>query len=136
MVKLRQFLLLLVLIAFTSCEEDTWQLESLKGEYEGTFLRSSPNARFQPAKVTMVFEGDSFSGSSSIRNYPAICRGKFTMNNDQVTFENSCFFTADFDWSLILSGTWKITCEGDEIVLTKKSGSITDWYWLKKKTGD
>jgi hypothetical protein len=125
-----------LLLSFASCSEQEINITSLEGEYTGIFLRSTPYAKFQPANVSLLFEGASFSGTSDIARYPAICRGTFGISGDEISFENTCFFTADFDWSLILSGTWKITSEGEEIVFRKKTGNLSDMYRLKKKTGD
>ncbi|MEJ2004157.1 MAG: hypothetical protein P8X57_04150, partial [Cyclobacteriaceae bacterium] len=41
-------------------------------------------------------------------NYPAICNGTFERDDKRISFENNCAFTADFDWSFILNGTYEI----------------------------
>lgn len=136
MKKLALIISVFLMVNGTSCSEREITLSSLEGEYTGIFLRSTPNAKFQPANVSLLFEGSSFSGASDVARYPAICRGTFGISGNEISFENACFFTADFDWSLILSGTWKMTIEGEEVVLRKKTGDISDMYRLRKKSGD
>ena len=41
------------------------------------------------------------------------------MDGDEVTFENACNFTADFDWTYILSGIFKVSLYDNELLLVK-----------------
>ena len=84
--------------------------------------------------MTLILDGNKFEGTSSIVKYPAICRGTFTLGGDEIEFRNGCAWTAEFDWSLILSGKFKFTKEGDEIVITKSDNGFFDIYRLKRKT--
>lgn len=60
------------------------------------------------ALVEMNFENGNWEGTSSIQRYPALCNGTYKIENQEITFTNGCFWTADFDWTLILSGTYKL----------------------------
>ncbi|HMQ00055.1 MAG TPA: hypothetical protein PKC24_09755, partial [Cyclobacteriaceae bacterium] len=52
-----------------------------------------------------------------------------------IEFNNTCFWTADFDWSYILSGTFNISIKGDEILLKRYySDNVFDAYVLTKSS--
>lgn len=105
-----------------------------EGTYVGVFTRMDPVAKYQPANVTITITGDRFEGSSSIRNYPAICEGTFATDGRSVDFENECFFTADFDWTFILSGTFRVSQERNTITLVKSyGGGRYDTYTLTRQ---
>lgn len=104
------------------------------GRYVGMFLRTDPVAKYQPSNVTITIRGDRFEGSSSVRNYPAICEGTLRTDGASVDFQNDCFFTADFDWSLILSGTFRVSQERNTITLVKSHGDGRyDTYTLTRE---
>jgi hypothetical protein len=98
------------------------------------FLRSDPVAKYQPANVTITIQGDRFEGISSFRNYPAICDGTVHPESVSVHFKNECVFTADFDWTLILGGTYRVSQERNTITLVKSyGGGRYDTYTLSRQ---
>ncbi|NLD50984.1 MAG: hypothetical protein GX660_27895 [Clostridiaceae bacterium] len=108
------------------------------GTYVGTFLRElvwSPN---DTAKITMTFSSGNWSGSSNKIKYPALCNGTYSIIGDTIIFENLCAWTAEFDWTLILSGKYKLTIEGNTIEFERDCRSATsdtyvDKYKLKRQ---
>lgn len=96
------FLPLLVLTIFTACEKGELPSE---GQFTGTFQRSHGPV----AEVDLNINGNRWRGVSNMRNYPALCMGTFNVAGDTVSFVNECFFTADFDHSLILDGKYQLT---------------------------
>jgi hypothetical protein len=123
--------LILIILAFllTSCDDESVELIDI----EGTFIRTSPNSKYEPSKVTLMFSNGQFQGESEITKYPAICRGSYEIEETNVVFTDSCFWTAEFDWSLILSGEFAAELTSDELTLQRKNGSIWDLYELKRK---
>lgn len=114
-----------------SCEDDRLNVGSLNGRYEGIFFRTAPAANHQTSDVTLVFKGDTFEGSGNITKYPAICHGTYTLTGDVIEFNNLCVWTAEFDWSYILSGKFIISREGNEIIMIRTySGGVYDTYKL------
>lgn len=104
------------------------------GTYVGVFTRLDPLAKYQPSNVTITITGDRFVGSSSIRNYPAICEGTFATDGRVVEFQNECMFTADFDWTYILGGTFQLETERNTLMLTKSYGAGRyDTYTLTRQ---
>jgi hypothetical protein len=119
------------MFGFTNCRKEA---KNLDGEYTGTFVRSAPNIRAQSAKVTLYLAGNTFKGSSDIKNYPAICEGTFTITSSKIDVSNDCMFTADFDWSLVLKGEYNYELSGKQLKITRAyPGNKYDTYTLEKR---
>jgi hypothetical protein len=103
-------LLIFTLVSFGSCNENaepTILSQELEGNYSGTFQRFSGETAGEIALVELNFENGNWEGTSSKQKYPALCNGTYKIENQEITFTNACFWTAEFDWTLILSGTYK-----------------------------
>lgn len=133
----QQSLLIFLLMGafFLSCEKDDIQSDELSGDYEGYFIRTGPTVDLQPADVSITFQSGTFDGNSAVDRYPAICKGTFSeQGTDSLRFENSCTWTADFDWTYILDGTYAYSEVGDSIILerTYEGGELIDRYVLSR----
>lgn len=123
--------LILLLTLFSCANRDTGQPPGLPdGVYKGHFIRSSPLTRYAPANVRVVLSGNTFKGESETTHYPAIGHGTFGMRGAEVEFTNEAIWTADFDWSLILSGKFQWSVEGDTLEMTQSQDGHTDHYML------
>ena len=117
-----------------SCDDKEIENIELNGTYVGNFNRSSPVGDWKSANVTLKFENNSFVGESDIEKYPAICTGTFEIVGNEINFENECVWTAEFDWTFILSGKFEISTEENELVLTRRYDENTlDQYILTKQ---
>ncbi|HYF66529.1 MAG TPA: hypothetical protein VD884_00270 [Ohtaekwangia sp.] len=123
-----------LVVTMMSCDNsDTMKVVSLHGTYEGVFFRTTNGSRDQTSYVTVTFDENKFEGSGSIVKYPAICNGTYTLAGNEVEFVNLCVWTADFDWSFILSGKFTITKNGNEIILTRQiNNDVRDTYKLTR----
>ncbi|MFT6054322.1 MAG: hypothetical protein ACJAS3_001208 [Roseivirga sp.] len=130
-------LVLILLIIFSSlgCESDELNLSDLPdGTYTGYFNRAGPLIKTIQSEITISLKSGSFQGTSNVKNYPAICSGTYTVEGNQIEFTNSCFFTADFDWTYILNGSFKATISGNELILVKDYGDgVSDTYQVSLK---
>ena len=117
-----------VVIGFAACDKSDPTSFSLNGRYMGTFSRTGMDT----ANVNILFDGDNFSGQSDRVNYPAICHGSFDLNDNLIRFNDSCAWTANFDWSLILSGQYNISYNDGGVRMWKTNGSVTDEYRLNR----
>ncbi|WP_299216754.1 hypothetical protein [uncultured Aquimarina sp.] len=127
--KIRILTLILVssIIFFTNCsenDEDNIQ-PKIEGKYTGTFERNG-----QTTNVELNFIDGTYSGESEVEKFPAICNGNFSISDNSIEFENICVWTAEFDWTLILSDKWNYKIENNILTITKSNG---DKYTLTKK---
>jgi hypothetical protein len=103
------------------------------GEYTGTFTRSSPNANTITSNITLNISDNKYSGTSDIRNYPAICKGTLDFKGSILTVSPECMFTADFDWTYIFKGDYEVEVDGDVLRLIKRyPNDFADVYNLKR----
>lgn len=127
----------IIALLFSSCNEEDGQLENRfeEGTYSGTFIRNWPSGQSNTANITMTFEDNKWSGSSNIPKFPALCRGTFSITGNKITFQNECPWTAEFDWSLILSGEFTLEKSGKELEFSNynRSATFTDHYKLIKE---
>jgi hypothetical protein len=131
---MKNSLILLIASLLFGCQYNDLSNATIKsGAYKGTFFRASKNTdepNYEVANVTITFTTNQFSGVSDKIHYPAICNGAYKITGHEIDFTNACFFTADFDWSFILSGTYEIKSNGTLLQLQRTSGSDTDYYYL------
>lgn len=109
------------------------------GTYTGSFQRNSVfGGPGQVAHVSITFTSDSWSSESDFPKYPALCHGKYLIENQKIIFTNECAWTAEFDWSLILGGEYDYTIDTTGLKISRDYRSSTadtyvDEYLLKKK---
>ncbi|WP_241077729.1 hypothetical protein [Flavimarina sp. Hel_I_48] len=121
--------LLLCMATLVGCDSDDDSVNyNLEGNYTGVFERND-----SVSNVQLSLKNATFSGESEVQKFPAICRGAFIVSGSSVTFENVCPWTAEFDWTLILNGSWNIDFEDNNLILTNKFG---DRYLLTKQKID
>lgn len=130
-------LLFCAAIALFSCSKkmDTFPEPTIySGTYAGTFQRQTLTSSV-PSQVSITFStGGYWSGASATYRYPALCGGTFQVMGNQVDFTDTCGWTADFDWTLILNGTYEMSQYDDTLVLTRQQANNTvDIYKLKKQ---
>lgn len=117
-----------------SCEKE--DLTSLKGTYTGTFIYSFPESSATPQRgdVTITFNGSNFHCSANPDRIPAGGAGTVTVINDQqVKFEDQNMWTADFDWGLILDGTYAYEVRGDSMFLAKYRDDLKVYEYRLKR---
>jgi hypothetical protein len=94
-----------------------------EGTYTGTFQRGSG----RPFQVELTFLNGRYSGNvigtagngNGTGYPPRICKGNFNVSPGAIYFENECFFTAEFDWSLILSQQWKAELTANRLTVSR-----------------
>ena len=135
MKKIFQLPFLVVILLFAiSCKKDLpVKTQNLEGYYEGIFQRIDSLKEGSRSNVKITFTNDGFSGSSENNKYPAICSGTYTKSGNTIHFINNCMYTADFDWTLILSGEYDYSLLEKKLTLTRKRGNQIDQYILTKK---
>jgi hypothetical protein len=120
-------LLLIAIIAVPACETDLDKLPD--GSYTGTFQRQSPSGSGEIANVTITFSSNSWTGQSDKDKYPALCHGTYKLDNTKIIFTNDCPWTAEFDWSLILSGEYTFELRGEHLEIIRDFSGQTNYIW-------
>ena len=130
---MKNFLLLSLLTIFCfSCSDDepeedqtlpTNELE-LKGSYSGIFTVNYYNGNTISNEVTINFFEDAYSSTTGPDRIPAGGQGIYTISDDEITFQDSLYYTADFDWNLILAGAYEISHTETEIIIQKDREDI------------
>lgn len=115
-----------LVITIFSCSKEVENIESsIDGNYIGIFERNGTTSN-----VELTFRNGTWSGESEIVKFPALCNGSYSSSGNVLTIENACVWTAEFDWSLILSGDWNYNMNGKTLFLKNASG---DTYTLTKQ---
>jgi hypothetical protein len=94
---------------FISCNKADADSDQLSGTYIGYFHRN----RSDTAHVSISFTDNSYQGESDVLQYPALCKGSFEQKENTITFHDSCMWSANFDWSLIVKGTYNLQQNDD-----------------------
>ena len=131
MKKLIPFLLSLSIL-LSACEKDENNAESQtlqNGLYRGTFSRTGMDT----VNVSISVLQGNYEGQSERQFYPAICRGSFTSDNNGISFQDSCTWQANFDWTLILDGSFQLSEDGNKVRIWRTSGPGTDEYLLTRQ---
>jgi hypothetical protein len=107
----------ILLILLSACNKET-KLQ-LEGTYKGSFQRELKTGGGLISQVTIQFTTNTWSGTSTINKYPALCNGSYKGSGDIISFDTPCAFTADFDQSLILRGDYTFSTSGNTIEIRR-----------------
>jgi len=123
------------LFLLSACRKESKQDNNsgeLHGRYAGTFVRTGMDT----ARVEFFFKDDkSFEGASDRLNYPAICSGTFENSAMSLEVNDTCTWTANFDWTLIFDGNYSISFgENNSVRIWRSNGNSTDEYRLTRYT--
>lgn len=126
------FLVLIVTLG-SSCKKNDNQAIKLSGTYAGTFQRKVSGSG-AVSNVSLNFSDNAWNGESQTVKYPALSHGTFSTTGNKINFKNESALTAEFDWSLILSGDYDIALSGNKITISKSYATgMTDVYTLSKQ---
>ena len=109
--------LLFVLISCNKNDSEIAIPQITNGNYIGIFERNGVNSNVQ-----LNLNSGTFNGQSTTQKFPALCNGTYSSTNNTINFEDTCVWTAEFDWTLILNGEWNYVVNGSVLTLTKANG--------------
>jgi len=137
---MKKFFSLVVLTAslfFLSCSKEILQSTNMDGSYQGVFewTNTNPAADFMPVKgdVTVTFDGLNYSSTGNSNYVPASSGGKYFIKKDVMTFTDTMMHTANFDWNMLLNGSYTYNIKDDNVTLTRIVGYNKYTYRLKKQ---
>ncbi|MEK6153975.1 hypothetical protein WIW50_11970 [Flavobacteriaceae bacterium 3-367] len=114
----------LLLLTLGCNSDDGTNPNNINGTYDGIFTVQYKNGEAHSNPVTVNFASGKFSSSSGPGRFPAGGSGTFTVQKSVVLFSDENFWTAEFDWGLILNGTYDYSIRGDELVLSRDSNDV------------
>jgi len=110
------FYILTLAVALSSCKKENNAME-FKGKYVGTFksMMNGGELLVIPAELNLAKPNFELAKGAKPGN------GTFKVEDKMnITFNDINVWTADFNWNLILSGTYTYKAQGDSLILTKK----------------
>ena len=119
-------------ILFACKKSESANYSELYGRYRGTFNRTGMDT----TEVNIFFKDDGrFEGTGGPLNYPSICGGRFDRSGSSLAVDDTCTWTANFDWTLIFDGNYNINFTGENSVrIWRTNGAATDEYLLNRIT--
>jgi hypothetical protein len=87
----------------------------------------------QPISNSFLKKGN-WEGSSSINKYPALIKGNYSIaENAVIKFVETSPWTAEFDWTLILHGSYLLHRNDDSLIFTRSyANGYVDVFKLAK----
>lgn len=113
-----KYLLLAVLFLpfLMGCSKQNSDIVPTDGKFKGTFTVTYRNDR-KSGETTLVFENGRYSCSGNPDRIPAGGSGTYSIDNGKITFVEESFWTADFDWNLILEGQYDYQFDGKNLII-------------------
>ena len=122
-----------LLAGLLACNNDE-EAVIVPGTYTGEFNRYSPGSPLISSHVSITLDQNTFTGSSDAPKSPAICSGSYKLTGSEIEFSNHCPWTAEFDWTYILGGKFKVKVMNDEMILVRMyDNQVTDLYRLQRQ---
>lgn len=116
-------LITFAVLILSSCS-DKLNLSALEGKYTGFFYHIPPGETKTTkgqSEIDVDLIGTDFSAGKAPDRLPAGGSGKFSiLNSKEVEFTDKNFWTADFDWNLILNGRYRYENVNDSLILTRQ----------------
>ena len=128
LITMKGFIVALLILgcAFSGCEKDI--ITNFSGRYSGIFIYNNPadsQALPPSGPASITFDKNTYTSTGNPDRIPAGGSGTFEVINSQdVKFEDSNRWTADFDWGLILNGEYRYQAKGDSLLLAKYIGGL------------
>ena len=130
-------LIAILSLTFSSCnnDDDNNHNQSLNGNYNGTFTVEYLNGDTFSNPVTVNFnDGNNYQSSGNNDYFPAGGSGTYEKSNSTIEFYDINYWTANFDWNLILGGEYDYSINGNKLII---SANKTDFgiykYGLTKE---
>ncbi len=118
------------IVFLSGCDKDDINL--IEGIYKGTFTVTY-NSGTQTGQTTLELMNGKFSCSGNSNRIPAGGSGTYTFDNGKITFSDENFWTADFDWNLILNGQYDYTFDGKKLKISADKIGVGHYKFDLKK---
>lgn len=103
------------------------------GTYKGTFTATYKSGT-KTGQTTLEVKNGRFKCFGNPNRIPAGGSGSCYSDNNKITFNDENYWTADFDWNLILNGQYEYSFNGKILKMSAdKTGDRHYEYDLKKQ---
>ncbi len=137
MKKFKPFALLLTLAIAGCAKNDPTTDDKLSGKFAGRFTTFNSNPAYNSithtGDVTVTFTESSYQSSGNSNYIPAGGVGTFSINRQQLIFNDPNVHTANFDSNLLLNGTYDYSISKDTLVMDKVIATQHYKYVLVKQ---
>lgn len=110
----------------SGCKKD--DLNIYDGTYKGTFTVTYSSGT-QTGQTILEFRNGKFSCSGNSGRIPAGGSGTFSWDSNKITFNDENYWTADFDWNLILNGTYNYTFDGKNLKISASKNIVGSYKY-------
>ena len=114
----------------SGCQPDN--VTVVDGTYTGKFTVSNATG-IQTGSVTLVLKDGNYTSTGSANRIPAGGSGTFSIDKGNLTFNDRNFWTADFDWNLILSGQYSYTFDGARLVIFSRKNGVGQYKYILER---
>jgi hypothetical protein len=141
---MRSLVLFVCILSFICCKKNSDPVSVIPGGvYKGSFQRQTMTGD-KTADVTIQFSDSTFkvleagiAGYAGTHPYPIIGTGSYAaVDKGRLHFLNYGVFTAEFDWTVILAGDYRVTLSGKTLEIARDynyGNKIKDIYKLTKQ---
>ncbi len=119
-----------VAIFLSSCDKDDRDIK--EGTYKGTFTVTYSSGT-QTGQTTLELKNGKYTCSGNSNRIPAGGSGTYSFDKGKITFNDENFWTADFDWNLILSGVYHYTFDGKKLKISADKNNVGNYYYDLEK---
>lgn len=121
---------LLCLIGIAACQKE--ELRPEDGRYSGTFSVNYGSST-QSGQTTLELKQGRFTCSAGENHIPAGGSGTFSISDRNISFTDENIWTANFDWNLILNGTYSYRYDGKTLQLSADKFEIGQYNYVLEK---
>lgn len=128
-------LLKLSLVCFVfmiACQEKDAML--LEGKYEGAFTVTYENES-KSGLVILELKDGKYNSSANADRIPAGGSGNYVLAGDKIIFEDMNYWTAEFDWSLILNGEYSYQLKGSKLTRYRIQDGDRNYVYETERKG-
>lgn len=119
--KICHIVLIVIVLVTNSCtsNDDEPSTPNLTGTYSGTFRVEYQNGETfsNPVEVSFMSE-NKYNSSGNDKYIPAGGSGTYEVNESIIDFKDINYWTANFDWNLILNGEYEYSLTSDQLTLS------------------
>lgn len=119
-----------IAILLLKCKKDNLQIED--GLYKGKFIVTYSSG-IQSNQTTLELKNGKFFCNGNSNRIPAGGSGTFTADKSKITFNDENYWTADFDWNLILNGQYSYTFDGKQLIISATKNNVGYYIYNLEK---